>query len=265
MLNDVMLMGSDVEEEPVYEAVNGVVQPPVVAGPSKRHRNTNQLQFLLKNVMKVVWKHQFAWPFHHPVDSIKLKLPDYHKIILHPMDLSTIKRRLENCYYYAAKECIKDFKTMFTNCYVYNKPGEDVVLMAQTLEKVFLNKLSDLPKEEVELPMPPQKGGKGRKVKKGGPRPSLPRLASTTGIINSNSTPPASVPPALHAGPFTGIPGSTNLPTTGILPTPPPPPILSQGRPAFNENYPRPLVPALPGPPPLQPGLGSPLRSSKKA
>lgn len=76
------------------------------------------------------------------------------------MDLSTIKKRLENCYYYSAKECIKDFKTMFTNCYVYNKPGEDVVLMAQTLERVFLNKLQDLPNDEVELLMTPPKGSK---------------------------------------------------------------------------------------------------------
>lgn len=38
-------------------------------------RLTNQLQYLLKTVMKAVWKHQFAWPFHQPVDASKLKLP----------------------------------------------------------------------------------------------------------------------------------------------------------------------------------------------
>lgn len=161
---------SDIEEEPIYEPVNGVVQPPVVPHANKRHRNTNQLQFLLKVVVKVLSKHNFAWPFLNPVDTIKLKLPDYHKIILHPMDLGTIKKRLENCYYYSAKECIHDFKTMFTNCYVYNKPAEDVVLMGQTLEKIFLTKLGEMPKEETEIPIPPLKGGKGRKGKKG-PRP----------------------------------------------------------------------------------------------
>jgi len=57
------------------------------------------------------------------------------------MDLGTIKKRLENNYYWSAKECIQDFNTMFTNCYVYNKPGEDVVVMAQTLEKLFLTKV----------------------------------------------------------------------------------------------------------------------------
>lgn len=57
------------------------------------------------------------------------------------MDLGTIKKRLENTYYWSGKECIQDFNTMFTNCYVYNKPGEDVVVMAQALEKLFLTKV----------------------------------------------------------------------------------------------------------------------------
>lgn len=66
---------------------------------------------------------------------------DYHRVIKNPMDLSTIKKRLENRYYWCAKECVADFNTMFSNCYVYNKPGEDVVVMAQTLEKLFLTKV----------------------------------------------------------------------------------------------------------------------------
>lgn len=75
------------------------------------------------------------------------------------MDLGSIKKRLENNYYWSAKECLNDFKTMFTNCYVYNKPGEDVVLMAKTLEKIFLTKVADMPKDEVEVETPPKKGG----------------------------------------------------------------------------------------------------------
>lgn len=105
--------------------------------------------YLKNTVMKAVWKHQFGWPFHTPVDTIKLNLPDYHKIIKHPMDFGCIKKRLENNFYFSAKECIKDFNTVFTNCYVYNKAGEDIVVMAQTLEKLFLTKIATMPKEEV--------------------------------------------------------------------------------------------------------------------
>lgn len=46
---------------------------------------------------------------------------DYHKIIKNPMDMGTIKKRLEHNYYWSASECMQDFNTMFTNCYIYNK------------------------------------------------------------------------------------------------------------------------------------------------
>ena len=72
------------------------------------------------------------------------------------MDFGTIKKRLEHNYYQSAKECIKDFNTVFTNCYVYNKAGEDIVVMAQTLEKLFLTKIATMPKEEAEVAPAPK-------------------------------------------------------------------------------------------------------------
>ncbi|CAH1736719.1 bromodomain-containing protein 3-like isoform X2 [Aphis gossypii] len=138
--------------EPYIEPVNGIVQPPVVPPPNRPGRLTNKLNFLQKTVMKALWKHQHAWPFYQPVDASKLNLPDYHKVIKTPMDLGTVKKRLENNYYWCADECIEDINAMFNNCYTYNKPGEDVVLMAQTLEKIFLAKMGQMVKEETVLP-----------------------------------------------------------------------------------------------------------------
>merc|ERR1719153_1952750 len=145
--------------------------------------------YLKNTVMKAVWKHQFGWPFQTPVDANKLNIPDYHKIIKHPMDFGTIKKRLDNNYYWSAKECIKDFNTVFTNCYVYNKAGEDIVVMAQTLEKLFLTKIASMPKEEQETNPPPKEGVKPPKKDKvavpgpgGGARPvrSMSVTSSTT-------------------------------------------------------------------------------------
>ncbi|KAG9333694.1 hypothetical protein JZ751_010684 [Albula glossodonta] len=149
----------------------GPLQPPV-RDPSRQGRLTNQLQFLQKTLMKSLWRHHFAWPFQEPVDATKLNLPDYHKIIKQPMDMGTIKKRLENNYYLSASECIQDFNTMFTNCYIYNKPTDDIVLMAQSLEKAFLQKVAQMPQDEIELPPPapkakpgkPGKMGKGRRL-----------------------------------------------------------------------------------------------------
>ncbi|XP_033323219.1 homeotic protein female sterile isoform X6 [Megalopta genalis] len=205
-------------DEPPVEPVNGVVQPPVVPPPNRPGRVTNQLQFLQKGVLKPVWKHQFAWPFQQPVDAKKLNLPDYHKIIKQPMDLGTIKKRLENTYYWSGKECIQDFNTMFTNCYVYNKPGEDVVVMAQALEKLFLTKVAQMPKDEVELEVPVPKGPKGKKAGRvGAPVSGVAGGAGGTGRGRPSSGAAAvtsSVPNSL-------TPSATSAGTTGVIPMPP--------------------------------------------
>ncbi|XP_029658455.1 bromodomain-containing protein 3 isoform X3 [Octopus sinensis] len=180
-----------------YNSVNH--QSGDASNSSKRQpgRLTNQLQYLLKVVVKAVWKHQFAWPFHQPVDAEKLNLPDYHKIIKFPMDLGTIKKRLETNYYHSAKECINDFNTMFTNCYVYNKPGEDIVLMAQTLEKLFLQKVAQMPQEEVETTVPPKKATSS----KGGSSSSAANAANSASASCATAVPPPSSAPTICAAP----------------------------------------------------------------
>ncbi|NWR28243.1 BRDT protein, partial [Tachuris rubrigastra] len=122
--------------------------PPEYLNNKSSGCQTNQLQYLQRVVMKAMWRHNYSWPFHQPVDAAALNLPDYYSIIKKPMDLGTIKKRLEHNYYTKAAECIEDFKTMFLNCYMYNKPSDDIVLMAEELEKVFMQKIAQMPPEE---------------------------------------------------------------------------------------------------------------------
>ncbi|XP_059607364.1 homeotic protein female sterile-like isoform X2 [Phlebotomus argentipes] len=228
---------SQTRGEPHVEPVNGVVQPPVVPPPDRPGRKTNQLQFLLKTVITAVWKHRHSWPFLQPVDAKNLNLPDYHKIIKQPMDLGTIKKRLENNYYQSSKECIQDFNIMFSNCYVYNQPDEDVVLMAQILEKLFLNKVQRMPKEEIEIESSSKKSGK-KKARPIGPpgtligpargRPNATPSTTPTAMMGSTVTstggvPPNSTAPAVAGLPLVppmGIPGSTNTTTTATAAAP---------------------------------------------
>lgn len=67
------------------------------------------------------------------------------------MDLGTIKQRLNLKFYRHGAECLQDLFTMFRNCYIFNKPGDDVVAMAMKLERVAREKLQNLPFPEVEL------------------------------------------------------------------------------------------------------------------
>ncbi|NWI11196.1 BRDT protein, partial [Crypturellus soui] len=145
--------------------------PPEYTNSKSSGCQTNQLQYLQRVVMKAMWRHNFSWPFHLPVDAAALNLPDYYSIIKKPMDLSTIKKRLEHNYYTKAAECIEDFKTMFLNCYIYNKPGDDIVFMAQELEKVFLQKIAQMPPEEriVILSTGKRKGKKAEEIQEPNP------------------------------------------------------------------------------------------------
>nr|XP_042899942.1 bromodomain-containing protein 3 isoform X2 [Parasteatoda tepidariorum] len=235
------------------EPINGVVQPLVYPPEGKPHRNTNLLQFVLKVVLKAIHKHNFAWPFEKPVDTVKLKLPDYHSIIKYPMDLNTIKRRIENFYYYDVKECIRDFQAMFYNCYRYNKPGEDVVLMAHTIEKIFVSKMEEGPKEEIDIEIPDKSGGKGKGKKgKGAGRPK--GVATVASPVNSK--PPSTIPPgakncvasipsaqAAPAPPSTrntapyAIPGSTNTPTLSSSPSASPPTLRHSSYSSSNDSH----------------------------
>ncbi|EFX77341.1 hypothetical protein DAPPUDRAFT_247900 [Daphnia pulex] len=49
------------------------------------------LEALRRTVLPALWNHEQAWPFHKPIDTIKIGLPDYFDIVKHPMDLGTIK------------------------------------------------------------------------------------------------------------------------------------------------------------------------------
>ena len=191
--------GNPIGDDPILEPVNGMVFPPTMPRKDCPGRMTNQLHSLKNIVIKAVWKHQFGWPFHAPVDAIKLNIPDYHKIIKHPMDFGTIKKRLENNYYWSAKECIKDFNTVFTNCYVYNKAGEDIVVMAQTLEKLFLTKMASMPKEEVEMAQPAKETTKTKKSVSGSEGSRPVRSMSVTSSTSETGTDRVTSPVSNHA------------------------------------------------------------------
>ncbi|XP_022523303.1 bromodomain-containing protein 3b isoform X4 [Astyanax mexicanus] len=206
--------------------------PPEVTNPNKPGRKTNQLQYMQNVVVKTLWRHQFAWPFYTPVDAIKLSLPDYHKVIKNPMDMGTIKKRLENNYYWTAGECMQDFNTMFTNCYIYNKPTDDIVLMAQALEKIFLQKVAQMPQEEVELLPPPPKG----KARKPGPPPSSSE--NQQALAMSSASPSSSCPSSPPQVPQTPVIAATPVPTitSNVQAVPPPAPMIPSAQPVVKKK-----------------------------
>ncbi|MGH0157640.1 UNVERIFIED_CONTAM: hypothetical protein FKN15_060105 [Acipenser sinensis] len=92
-------------------------------------------------------------------------------------------------------------------------PTDDIVLMAQALEKIFLQKVAQMPQEEVEM-LPPAPKGKGRK-----PAGALTAESPQESAVSSVS-PPTSFPNTSPVVSQTPVIAATPVPT--ITPNIPP-------------------------------------------
>lgn len=86
-----------------------------------------------------------AHPFYEPVDWVKLEIPSYPKIIKKPMDLSTMRKKLDNGEYPTAEKFHDDFKLMIRNCFTFNPAGTPVNTAGQELQRLFDEKWKNLP------------------------------------------------------------------------------------------------------------------------
>lgn len=91
-----------------------------------------------------------ASPFLKPVDPIALGIPDYPEKIKNPMDISTIKQKLDTKQYSGPEEFHSDMTLMFNNCFSYNHPDSVVYKMGEELQKFFELNYKELPVELVK-------------------------------------------------------------------------------------------------------------------
>ncbi|KAJ2259584.1 hypothetical protein GGI01_003552 [Coemansia sp. RSA 376] len=92
---------------------------------------------LLHRVLRKLSRHPDAFPFMRPVDVILDGCPTYYDIIKQPMDLGTIKRKLETNGYSTVDQFEADVRLMLANCYAFNPPGTPVHLMGESVERAF--------------------------------------------------------------------------------------------------------------------------------
>ncbi|KAI5190913.1 hypothetical protein NECID01_1208 [Nematocida sp. AWRm77] len=79
--------------------------------------------------------HRFTWPFLEPVDPVLV--PTYYTLIKKPMDLSTMRTKLQEGQYAAQSEFVADFDLMINNCYAFNATGSEVYLCGTKLAAYF--------------------------------------------------------------------------------------------------------------------------------
>ena len=73
-------------------------------------------------VLSVLIKHKDGWPFDRPIS--KQEAPDYHLHVKTPMDLQTIRTRLDGMAFYTRnQEIINDIRLVFSNCIQVGQAG----------------------------------------------------------------------------------------------------------------------------------------------
>ncbi|KAJ1974487.1 hypothetical protein H4R35_003585 [Dimargaris xerosporica] len=123
------------------------VATPVVSRRRSRAPADPQLKYC-QQVIREIFKRShlnYSHPFLAPVDPVALNIPDYTRIVKHPMDFGTVKKKLDAGEYHSAQEFEADARLVFDNCYIFNPPDNPVHQMGKQLEQVFEQKWAGLP------------------------------------------------------------------------------------------------------------------------
>jgi len=83
-------------------------------------------------------------PFRNPVDPVKYGCIDYYLYIKHPIDLSTIRKKLVTNQYKDAWRFVADIQLMFSNAYLFNKRGSPVYEYTNRLNKIWNQELTPI-------------------------------------------------------------------------------------------------------------------------
>jgi hypothetical protein len=81
-------------------------------------------------------------PFLYPVNT--KQFPTYKKIIKTPMDLATIKKKLDASMYKSREEFVDDVRLIFTNCEMFNEDDSPVGKAGRILRNHFETRWAEL-------------------------------------------------------------------------------------------------------------------------
>lgn len=99
----------------------------------------------LANARSGFWT-RLVGPFKEPVDPVSDGVPDYLQRITDPMDLGTMKAKMDAQGYTSEEEFLHDMRQIFNNCYTYWKKGDPMWAACEKLEKTFEEKYAGMNK-----------------------------------------------------------------------------------------------------------------------
>ncbi|XP_071444927.1 bromodomain and WD repeat-containing protein 3 isoform X2 [Hetaerina americana] len=119
-------MGSNAEDDDEFDR-----------GEDQRETECNRILEGLTQVMAL----SVAEPFVAPVDLNRY--PTYAMVVEYPIDLSTIKARLENRFYRRVTSIQFDVRYIATNAEKFNEPGSQIVKQARIVTELCLRIIKD--------------------------------------------------------------------------------------------------------------------------
>lgn len=126
----------------VVSATPGVIWGTQTAAAKLEELRVRRLREIIAkqvvSALKMLLQHKWAWVFNKPVDAEALGLKNYHEVITQPMDLGTVKARIDGGSFYSHPDDVAaDVKLTFANAMKYNPAGSDVHVMAKQLLEMF--------------------------------------------------------------------------------------------------------------------------------
>lgn len=100
-----------------------------------RTRDQGSLKSQLLQLLKAVFNHRSAWPFHEPVDTTVVV--DYLDHIKDPVDLQLISKRIDSGSYISKAAFKADLDQMCENCLIYNTPDTNYYKYVRCLTHVL--------------------------------------------------------------------------------------------------------------------------------
>ncbi|KAM0589202.1 hypothetical protein ACHAPN_008312 [Verticillium nonalfalfae] len=90
-------------------------------------------------------------PFKDPVDPEKDHVPDYFEKVKKPMDLATVKLKMDRREYTNENEFAADVRLIFENCYTYWNRTDPMWAACEKFQKTFEDKYSQMTKTITKL------------------------------------------------------------------------------------------------------------------
>jgi len=125
------------EPAPVEES-----PPPIEDKPKKARPNKKLDLSICHTLLSELGGHEEAWPFLYPV-PLK-QFPTYKKIIRNPMDVSTIRKKLNDGMYKSREEFKGDVNLIFANCEIFNEDDSPVGKAGHSMKNFFNARWTEL-------------------------------------------------------------------------------------------------------------------------